>query len=90
MQHAKTLENRANWYEARWCALDQPEWNVATVLESTQVTSDTRLVSLEIEISRERVALLNAYKRVGQSASVRVNNGVEYQLTRTSTTWSLE
>ena len=84
MQHAKTLENRANWYEARWCAIDQPEWNAATFLTAKQETRDTRIVSLEVEISRERIALLNAYKRVGQMASIRVNNGVEYQVKRQS------
>lgn len=38
------------------------------------------LFCLQCEISRERVPLRNAYKCVGQKASVRINNGVEYQL----------
>ncbi len=33
---------------------------------------------LEAEISREQVPLRNAYRHVGQKASVRVNSGVEY------------
>ena len=40
-----------------------------------------RSVVLECEVSREKVPLRNAYKCVGQRASVRVNSGVEYQLT---------
>ena len=35
-------------------------------------------VVLEAEISREQVPLRNAYRHVGQKASVRVNSGVEY------------
>jgi hypothetical protein len=32
---------------------------------------------LEAEISREQIPLRNAYRHVGQKASVRVNSGVE-------------
>lgn len=35
---------------------------------------------LEIEISRDRVPIRNAYKHVGQQASVRVNSGVDRSL----------
>ena len=35
-------------------------------------------VVLEAEISREQVPLRNAYRHVGQKASVRVNSGIEY------------
>lgn len=35
---------------------------------------------VECEISREKVPLRNAYKRVGQRASVRVNSGVTYEV----------
>lgn len=76
--YQKSLENRANWYEAKWCAIDQPEWNPGSFVESVQVTPDMKLVTLEVEISRERIALLSAYKRVGQRASIRVKNGMEY------------
>lgn len=62
--------------------MDQPEWNPATFLNAVEVAPRTKLVSLEVEISRERIALLNAYKRVGQFASIRVNNGMEYQIKR--------
>jgi hypothetical protein len=34
---------------------------------------------LECEISREKVPLRNAYKHVGQRASVRVNSGVNME-----------
>lgn len=34
-------------------------------------------VVLEIEISREQIPLRNAYKHIGQKASIRVNSGVD-------------
>lgn len=37
-------------------------------------------VELEVEISRERVPLRNAYRHVGQQAVLRVNSGEEYTL----------
>jgi hypothetical protein len=37
-------------------------------------------VELDVEISRERVPLRNAYRHVGQQAVVRVNSGEEYTL----------
>lgn len=37
-------------------------------------------VVLEAEISREQIPLRNAYRHVGQKASVRVNSGVEVVL----------
>eukprot|EP00210_Caulerpa_lentillifera_P003269 g3120.t1 len=83
-EYAKTLANRANWYEAKWCAIDQPEWNPATFLSSTQITPELKLISIEVEISRERIALLNAYKRIGQKASIRIVNGMEYEVTTAS------
>lgn len=83
-EYKKTLANRANWYEAKWCAVDQPEWNPGSFLSSTQVTPDLKLLSIEVEISRERIALLNAYKRIGQKASIRVVNGMEYEVTTAS------
>lgn len=74
------IKGREGWYEARWAAVDQPEWNQATFLRSRQLTPKMRLIVLEIEISREKVALRNAYKHVGQRASVRVN-GLEHEVT---------
>lgn len=50
-------------------------------LRSEDVAPGVRHVVLECEIGRERVPLRNAYKAVGQRASVRVNSGVEYNLT---------
>lgn len=35
---------------------------------------------MECEISREKVPLRNAYKHVGQRASVRVNSGVTFEV----------
>lgn len=40
----------------------------------------SREVVLEVEISRERVPLRNAYRHIGQTASVRVNGGVELEV----------
>lgn len=34
-------------------------------------------VVLEAEISREQIPLRNAYKHIGQKASVRVNSGID-------------
>lgn len=39
-----------------------------------------RQVVVEAEISRDKVPLRNAYKHVGQRASLRVNSGVEHSL----------
>ncbi len=37
-------------------------------------------VVVEAEISRDKVPLRNAYKHVGQRASLRINSGVEHSL----------
>lgn len=70
-QHA----DRDKWYAATWCALDQPDWNAARFVSSTQLAPGIREVVVECEISREKVPLRNAYKHVGQRASVRINSG---------------
>ncbi|GMH35445.1 hypothetical protein BSKO_03313 [Bryopsis sp. KO-2023] len=72
--------DRPGWYEAKWAAVDQPEWNPATFLRSSQITPTHRVVALEVEISREKVPIMNSYKRVGQKASVRINNGIEMEV----------
>ena len=54
-----------------------PDWNPGRIISSKQLSPTVKEVALEIEISRERVPLRNAYKHVGQLASVRVNGGVE-------------
>eukprot|EP00803_Ostreobium_quekettii_P000734 evm.model.scf_636EXC.6 EVM.evm.TU.scf_636EXC.6 scf_636EXC:40187-44945(+) len=81
------IKGREGWYEARWAAVDQPEWNKATFIRSQQVTPTMRLVVLEIEISREKIALRNAYKHVGQTANLRVN-GLENIVTVANSPYS--
>lgn len=70
------IPNREAWYHATWCATDQPDWNPAKFVRSTQLAPGVREIVLECEISREKVPLLNAYKHVGQRASVRVSSGI--------------
>ncbi|PRW60867.1 hypothetical protein C2E21_1253 [Chlorella sorokiniana] len=72
--------DREQWYHAKWCAADQPDWNPARFVRSTQLAPGVREVVVECEISREKVPLRNAYKHVGQRASVRVNSGVTYEV----------
>ncbi|KAG2484728.1 hypothetical protein HYH03_016475 [Edaphochlamys debaryana] len=74
-------KDRHKWYEAKFCAEDQPSWNIGRFLDSRQVTPEYRLVTVEAEVSRERIPLRSAYKGAGQRAALRVNNGVERQLT---------
>ena len=72
--------DRASWYLARFAADDQPDWNPATFLRSAPLAPGVKEVVLEVEISRERVPIRNAYKHIGQKASVRVNGGIEQQV----------
>jgi hypothetical protein len=45
-------------------------------------------VELEVEISRERVPLRNAYRHVGQQAVLRINSGEEYTLQGARCSWA--
>ena len=42
-------------------------------LESSRMVQ----ITVEAEISREQIPLRNAYRHVGQKASIRVNSGIE-------------
>ncbi len=53
-----------------------PRW-----LCAPQEAPDLRSVTVECEISRERIPLRNAYKYVGQRATLRINSGVERSVT---------
>jgi hypothetical protein len=75
------IKDRDQWYVARFCADDAPDWNPGRFVQSKQLAPNTKLVVLDAEISREKVPLRNAYKHVGQRARVRVNSGVEHELT---------
>lgn len=83
LQDLLQFTDRAQWYEAKWAAADQPEWNPSRVLRSEQVTLNQRIIVLEAEISREKVYLKNAYKHIGQQARVRVGSGLEFEVTGT-------
>ncbi|KAL4436125.1 hypothetical protein ABPG77_005573 [Micractinium sp. CCAP 211/92] len=72
--------DREQWYQAKWCAADQPDWNPARYVRSTQLAPGVREVVVECEISREKVPLRNAYLHVGQRAAVRVNSGVAHEV----------
>lgn len=74
------IPDRLEWYEAKFCAEDMPEWNAARLLRSRDLAPGVREVVLEAEISRERIPLKAAYKHAGQCASVRVNGGLEVQV----------
>ncbi|PSC74147.1 hypothetical protein C2E20_2793 [Micractinium conductrix] len=67
--------DREQWYQAKWCATDQPDWNPARFVRSTQLAPGVREVVVECQVSREKVPLRNAYKHIGQRASLRVNSG---------------
>ncbi|GFR44771.1 hypothetical protein Agub_g6102, partial [Astrephomene gubernaculifera] len=75
------VKDRHKWYEPKFCAEDQPDWNIGSFVSSQQVSPEYRLVTVEAEVSRERIPLRSAYKAAGQRACVRVNNGVERHCT---------
>ena len=77
LQDLIQFQGRERWYEAKFCADDAPDWNPATFLRKEQKTPSLQTVVLEVEISREKVPIRNAYKHVGQQAAVRVNSGME-------------
>lgn len=72
--------DRDQWYVARFCATDQPDWNPARFVRSTELAPGVREIVLDVEISRERIPLRNAYKHVGQKARIRVNGGEELEV----------
>ncbi len=78
------IPDRESWYLAKFAADDQPDWNPATYVSSRELAPGVKEVVLNIEVSRERVPLRNAYKHLGQRAAIRVNGGIE-QLATPST-----
>lgn len=76
--------DRDQWYLPKFAADDQPDWHPARFVRSSQLAPGVREVVLEVEISRERVPLRNAYRHIGQTASVRVNGGVELEVSVSS------
>jgi len=69
--------DRDQWYLPKFAASDQPDWNPAGFVRSSQLAPGIKEVVLDVEVSRERIPLRNAYKHVGQVATVRVNGGAE-------------
>ncbi|KAL0050332.1 hypothetical protein WJX82_009201 [Trebouxia sp. C0006] len=74
------FQGREKWYEAKFCADDAPDWNPATFLRKQRATPGLQTIVLEVEISRDKVPIRNAYKHVGQRASVRVDSGIDREL----------
>eukprot|EP00198_Chlamydomonas_reinhardtii_P012783 XP_001702120.1 predicted protein [Chlamydomonas reinhardtii] len=70
-------KDRYKWYEAKFCAEDQPAWNIGSFVSNVQVSPLYRAVTMSVEVSRERIPLAAAYKAAGQRAVLRVNNGLE-------------
>jgi len=71
------FKDRQAWYEAKFAADDQPDWQPATFISSRDVGPGLREITFEVECSRELVPLRNAYKHVGQFATIRVNGAQE-------------
>ncbi|KAJ9530114.1 hypothetical protein QJQ45_023373, partial [Haematococcus lacustris] len=61
--------------------LTQPRGSPRLLLAVRDVAPGLRELALEVEISRERVPLRNAYRGVGQRASLRVVGNLDRQLT---------
>lgn len=72
--------DRENWYLPKFAADNAPDWLPARFVSSALLGPGFKEVVLEVEISRERVPLRNAYRHVGQRAMVRVNSGEDRQL----------
>lgn len=70
-------KDRDQWYLPKFVADDAPDWNPGKFLRSRQLAPGVREVVLEAEISREQIPLRNAYKHIGQKASVRINSGID-------------
>jgi hypothetical protein len=73
--------DRYKWYEAKFAADDMPDWIPGRFISTSQQAPHMRLLTFEVEISRERVPLRNAYKAAGQRMNVRVNGGEKRSLT---------
>lgn len=75
---ASKLKKNPKQYVAKFAAADQPDWNAARLVAVDELLPGAvRLVTLEAEVSRERVPLRNAYLSPGQHARVRVLGGGE-------------
>lgn len=71
------FKDRRGWYEAKFAADDQPDWQPATFVSAKDMGPGLKEFTLEVECSRELIPLRNAYKHAGQYARIRVNGGEE-------------
>jgi hypothetical protein len=87
LQDLMQFPDRYKWYEAKFAADDMPDWIPGRFVSASQQAPHMRLLTFEVEISRERVPLRNAYKAAGQRMNVRVNGGEKRSLTVRSGGW---
>lgn len=83
----KQIAGRDQWYVARFIADDAPDWNPGKYLRTEEAGPELRSIIVEAEISREKVPLRNAYKHIGQRASLRVNSGPIREITGVAQSW---
>jgi hypothetical protein len=62
------------------CASVPPTHTVSAAAVAAAAAAGQRLLTFEVEVSRERVPLRNAYKAAGQCAVMRVNGGEKHVL----------
>lgn len=86
MQDLIQFPDRVNWYKAKFVADDAPDWHAARFVSSRDAAPNLREITLEAEISREKVPLRNGYRHIGQQARVRVNGGSELDVAGVSLT----
>lgn len=80
MQDLIQFPDRVNWYKAKFVANDAPDWTAGRFLSKREAAPNLREVTLEVEISREKIPLRNGYRHIGQQARVRINGGAELDL----------
>ena len=80
LQDLIQFKDREKWYAAKFCSDDAPDWNPGSFVSSEHAAPGRKLITVDAEISRDKVPIRNAYKHVGQRATLRVNSGPERDL----------
>eukprot|EP00891_Asterochloris_glomerata_P006684 jgi/Astpho2/6684/e_gw1.00101.62.1_t len=80
LQDLIQFKDREKWYAAKFCSDDAPDWNPGNFVSSEHAAPGRKLITVDAEISRDKVPIRNAYKHVGQRATLRVNSGPERDL----------
>ena len=80
LQDLIQFKDREKWYAAKFCSDDAPDWNPGSFVSSERAAPGRKLITVDAEISRDKVPIRNAYKHVGQRATLRVNSGPERDL----------